>query len=368
MKRLLVLLLFVCMLSTSVVVGTSASEAKKMDMRELEEYGQLHFYLGDPVSAEATPNVTDAVVGDNEYLVSYEYKNGDKHAIWSDKSTAATFMDNEWVKFYLSYDEDRLYAAIETKDPNYIKGKDGVAFCLGFRDNGRPVDAISRYCFDIYSHADAEKGDISTITARCRIFNKKDNGDWDNPPNTEGMLYISDASINHDDKTDITTVEVAFDFYFLAKEVGNNKALKDIRMYFFPFVYMYGESVPSKGDVTSQGILWCYLKSDYISQLKSQFLKDYPESSYWPGIIPNIVHFRSENDTTPPADVTTTLPNNTAEPQKTEAVTAENTSSQAAQSVTTAANGNGCSGIVALSAMAIIPVALVGFMNIKKED
>ena len=366
MKRIIAFLMSFVILAMLVLVSVSASDSRKIDMRELEEYGQLHFYLGEPVAKEKLPNVSDATVNDGEYVLSYEYKKGDKHAVLSDQPKTSTLIDNEWVRFYLSYDEENLYAAIETKDPNYIKGKDGMAFNLGFRDSGRPLDAITRFCFDLYAHEDAEDGDITSLKTKCRYFIKKDNGEWDNPPASDAMMYVSGASICHDDKSDITTIEVAFDLYFLAKELGNELDLKDIRMYFFPFVYMYGESVSGKGDVASQGILWCYLKSDYIANLKPQFVNDYPDSTYWSSIVPNIVHFCAD-----PA--TTTIPDITA-PQSTTAVlpvtdTVTTQGSEGTESQTTAtSDSKGCTGSVTLSAVAIIPMLLIGFVNVKKED
>ena len=365
MKRVIAFFLSLVMLTMVAVVLTSADDTKKLDMRVLEEYGQLHFYLGEPVARENAPNVLNASVSEGEYTLSYEYKQGDKHAVLSDKAASATFIDNEWVRFYLSYDEDKLYAAIETKDPNYIKGKDGMAFNLGFRDKGRPLDAISRYCFDMYAHANAESDDITTLTTKCRIFNKKDNGDWDNPPATDGMLYISGASMRHDDTTDITTLEVAFDIYFLAKEMGNELDLKDMRVYLFPFVYMYGESVRGKGDVVNQGVLWCYLKSDYIASLKTQFAKDYPEATYWSSIVPNIIHFCSDPAT---ANESATAVTTMADATTVAVTTAEITKNDAnTNAVTTVASG-GCSSSLALLPLAGIPAFSVVLIKIKREE
>ena len=364
MKRIIAFLLCFVILMTLTVALASAAEAKKIDVRELEEYGQLHFYLGEPVTEDKAPVVFDATVNDGEYAASYEYKYGDKHAIWSDKPSTATFMDNEWVRFYLSYDEDKLYVAIETKDPNYIKGKDGMAFNLGFRDSGRPLDAVTRFCFDMYGHAGAEDDDITTLTTKCRYFIKKDNGDWENPSPSDGMMYISGASIRHDDNSDITTIEVAFDIYFLAKEMGNDLDLKDIRMYFFPFVYMYGESVEGKGDVTSQGILWCYLHGDEILSLKSQFAKDYPQSTYWANVVPSIVHFCSEPSTTEP-DVTTAVA--TTEPNTTTPMVTDISVTASQQSEVTQ-EAKGCSADVMISAMAIVPMISIAFLNKKKGE
>ena len=365
MKRVIAFLLSLIMLMMLTVVAISADNAKKIDMRELEEYGQLHFYLGDPVDKENAPNVSNATVSDGEYTVSYEYKHGDKHAIWSDKPSTSTFMDNEWVRFYLSYDEDKLYAAIETKDPNYIKGKDGMAFNLGFRDKGRPLDAISRYCFDMYAHASAENDDITTLTAKCRFFSKKDNGEWDNPPATDGMMYISRASMRHDDKSDVTTVEVAFDICFLAKEMGNELDLKDMRIYFFPFVYMHGESVKGKGDLASQGILWCYLPSSNIDSLKSQFAKDYPQSTYWSSIVPNIVHFCDDPATTDSV-VTTTEQSANVTTTDNNVITEQISTTNASQ--VTSLDTKGCSGSVMSAPVVIIPMLAIGFVGSKKED
>ena len=370
MKKFFAVLICLASVLTFTLSVASADTKKVIDYRELGEYGQPHYYLGEPVEQSCKPNSKDAHVADGEYAVSYEYKKGDKCVVISDADAKAKILDNEWVRVYLSYDEKNLYTAIETKDKNYIKGKDGVAFNLGFRDEGSTVAAISRYCFDIQMHEEAEEGDTTTLKARCRYFMKKDNGEWENDPATDGMLYINDISLAHDDQTDITTVEVAFDLYYLMKEVGNELPLNEVRIYFIPFVYMYGESNIGAGDVVCQGILWNYLHSSNISNLKPQFLTDYPGITYWPSFVPNIVHFCSDPKFTTTASTTVTTTVTTAEITEIKTTTQEPTQGVIESTSTNAdaTNDGGCSGELAISVLPLVGALCVAFVKYSKKE
>ncbi len=362
MKRLLAFLVSLIIIFTLAVTVISADNSRKVDMRELEEYGQRHIYLGEPLSRDEAPNYYDATVSDGEYTFSYEYKIGEKSSVWSDKNAKATFADNEWVRVHLAYGAETLYVAIETKDANYVKGKDGVAFNLGFRSGGRPVDAISRMCFDMYMHENAVEGDITTLKTKCRSFIKLDNGAWGDNSSVDGSMYIDGASFIHDDKTDITTVEAAIDITPQIEFWGNEQPLGEIRMYFIPFVYMYGESVKGAGDVISQGILWNYLPSDEISALKSQFAAAYPEATYWSSMVPNIVHFRSESDIPQAAQTTAEI--------TTEITTTIADATTAEVSVDNVADieKSGCSSSLALTSIACFSLVPLVFVTKRRDE
>lgn len=365
MKKLLSLIICLVLLLTFTVSVASADERKKPDIRELEEYGQQHFYLGEPLSESNAPNAKDARVSEGEYPIFYEYKNGDKCSALTDKGKTATFLDNEWVRVYLGYDSDHLYVAMETKDTNYIKEKDGFGINLGFRDSGRPLDAISRCCIDLYAHKDAEEGDITTLKTKCRKLYKMDNGDWDDSlSNDDGMLYIESGSMYHDDNTDITTLEVKIELLYILKEAKNELPIHEIRAYFFPFVYAYGESRKGAGDVVNQGALWSYLPSSYVEELKSQFAIEYPESTYWAGIIPNIIHFSHDPEfTTVTTAPTTTAATTTVETTADKAVTETLTNATSAEE-----NTSGCKGELALLPVSIFLITPAVLIKRKKEN
>ena len=59
MKKLLAIALCLIMVAAVAVSTISANDTKLIDMRELEEYGQLHFYL-DKIEPSKKPTVTDA--------------------------------------------------------------------------------------------------------------------------------------------------------------------------------------------------------------------------------------------------------------------------------------------------------------------
>ena len=222
MKKVLVLILSVLMVSMLVVTTVSAGSKKLLDCRELEEYGQQHYYLGAPISVR--PDVEDATVSENEYSLSYEFKKGDKTVFIEN----GTDVCNEWARVYVAYDEQNIYLAMQTKDTDYVKGKDGVSFNLNFKDRGHPYETITRMCFDLYQHKEAEEDDISTFTTRCRFLLKNEKGEWENLPTVEGMEYITDISGKYDEKTQVFTVELEMYLKPVLRFWNNELDLKDL--------------------------------------------------------------------------------------------------------------------------------------------
>ena len=159
-------------------------------------------------------------------------------------------------------------------------------------------------------------------------------------------------------------------------------------MYYSPYAGLYGESVEGAGDVVMQGALWSYLRGDSSTDLKMNFVLDYPDISYWgnPMFFPHVVHFCEEPEPTTavPTEATTTVVT-TAKATTAKATTAKATTAAATTAAgadaTTAANAEattaaattaaekGCGGTIALSALALVPMlgAAVVFGK-KKED
>ena len=134
-----------------------------------------------------------------------------------------------------------------------------------------------------------------------------------------------------------------------------------------------------------QGALWSYLRGDADSNIKMNFVLDYPDISYWGGpmFFPHIVHFCEEPEPTTPAPTTTEAP---TEPVTTTKKPTAATTTKPADKGTTAAptadattvapaatteapKKDGCGGTIALSALALVPMlgAAVVFGK-KKED
>ena len=360
MKRLLAFVLaflFIIALTLSVA---AANEEEKIDCRELEEYGQMHYYLGG--IPENAPNVEDAKVSEGEYVLSYEFKEGDKYAFIDSRDEGASIIDNEWVRVHMSYGEKALYLAVETKDKNYIKGKDGVSFNISFKDRGTGYDAITRMCFDLYQHPDAVEDDISTFNTKCRFLIKNDAGEWDSPPTVEGMEYITDISGRYDETTQVFTVELEMYLPFILEFWENELPLEQLRMSIMPFVWMYGESSKGAGDEIRQGIMWNYLHTSKAPGLKEAFIAD---GYYAPPFVPNIVHFCNEDGSVDSTAEMTTAELTTAvvTTQVTESTTVSQTTIVTSE---TMANENGCSSMVTVSEIALLGAA-VAMLAVNKK-
>ena len=358
MKRILALILSFALLGMLAVATVSAANDNKIDCRELEEFGQKHFYLG--AVPEKSPNVEDATVSENEYAVSYEYKNGDKCVVLDTRDEGATIIDNEWVKIYIGYDQRNLYLAAQTKDPNYIQGSDGVSFNLSFKDRGHPLDSISRMCFDLYQHRDAVEDDTSTFNTKCRFLVKDDNGAWISQPSVDGIEYITDISGRYDEKTQVFTVELELYLGFLLEYWENDLPLEELRLSIMPFVWMYGESSKGAGDVIRQGILWSYLPKSELGDTNALLKSQY---SYEAAFHPHIVHFCEDPRYTtatqiPTTEVTTMVPTTVLTTTEAPATTESTITQQTTADVTTVADGSGCGGAITISAFVTLTSAL----------
>ena len=73
MKKALALILCLIMVAAVAVSAVSAETTDLIDARELQKYGQIHYYLGDAVAPTAVPNAKDGTVTENEYVVSFQY-------------------------------------------------------------------------------------------------------------------------------------------------------------------------------------------------------------------------------------------------------------------------------------------------------
>ena len=392
MKKALALVLCLIMVAAMAVSTISADETKLIDSRELQAYGQLHFYLGDPASGSSIPDVTDGEVGEGEYQASYEAKidptGADPLTLWSDHEKAADgtsygkYWDNEWFKYYVSYDEETLYLGYETKDSNFVAGKERIVHMVSLWDVGTTPGAVGRINYWCEPAADG------SVTMKMQNFRKAEDGGWNWDEKLDPTVFFKEASYSYDTATEVLTIEMSADLIQLKEWWGNDLDLEDARMYWAPYSGCYGESVEGAGDVVMQGALWSYLRGDADSNIKMNFILDYPDISYWGGpmFFPHVVHFcEKPAETTPPPTttvittkpVTTTKPVVTTDPaDKTtkapDATTTEAPATQAptqAPAATTAAEEGGCGGTIALSALALVPMlGAAVVIGKKKED
>ena len=378
MKKLLAIALCLIMVAAIAVSTISADDTKLIDMRELEQYGQLHFYL-DKIEPSKKPTVTDAKVSEGEYSTVYEYspKSDSKIVAMSDSKTG-NYTDTEWVKLYMSNDGEYLYIAVETKD-KVFSVKDEIYINIGARDGGRTIEGVTRCRYDFYG--DTSNGILvnDDVKTRANPGWKNDDGSWGTPNPVTFNDHVGDRSLGYDKTTQIATLEVAFKIQPILDYWNNTNDIEDARLYLFLIHLMRGDSGEGKNDgpTNEQGYLWFYFNALSDPSIKMNFILDYPECSYWMDWEPYIVHFCEKPAETTVAPTTTAEPT-TAAPTTTKAATTKTVTAVAATTdaptVTTAeatavATTKGCKSTVALTALALVPMlgAAVVFGK-KKED
>ena len=377
MKKTLALILCFIMVAAIAVSSIAADDYKAIDSRELQDYGQYHFYLGDPATGTAIPTV-DGKVNANEYQGVLEFENDPSNALVyvSGGDNNHEFMDNEWFKIYISYDEETLYFGYETKDPNFVTAKDRICHMISFLDDGSHVSAVGRFNFICKANADG------TVTAEMVNFRKAPDGGWNKDEKLNLDTFYKDGSCSYDEATQVLTIEMAADIAACMEWWGNDLDLSDARLYYSAYVGCYGESVKGAGDSVFQGYVWSYLDATKdIPNLKMNFVLDYPDISYWgnPMFFPHIVHFCEEPEptTAAPTEATTTATTTTkaattAKATTAKATTAVATTAAAAEATTaaatTAAAEKGCGGTIALTALALVPMLGAAVVIGKKKE
>ena len=292
MKRAVAFLMCFVILTLAAVSVVSSYDSGLIDARNLVEYGQKHYYLGSP--SLSLPDVSDGLIGTDEYSYSYSYFYGEPTVELTDKNTAAKIMDSDSADVYMSYTEDSFYAAIATNDKNYIRGKDAASINIGLTDSGATPYSISRICFDIEESEETE----GEAVVKARFLIKNYDGTWKPIVNNDGSEFVREASARYNKDTGCFAVEAEFDLVKLMSYFENDNAIEDARMYFTPYIMMYGESEAGAGDVVCQGVLWNYLPSNINNEIKLRFMIDYPDRLYYPTFFPNIVHFCDKPDVT----------------------------------------------------------------------
>ena len=174
MKKTLALILCLIMVAAVAVSAISADETKLIDARELQQWGQIHYYLPE-VAANKVP-VVDGTIGEDEYYHSFDFaldgSNPQAYLIESN-SNKDGFTNTEWIKCYMSFDGEKFYMAMQTKDNYYVIDKDMFYINLGFADGGTSRDAVERLRFDIEENADG-----SGLKLGMSQFFKNADGSW----------------------------------------------------------------------------------------------------------------------------------------------------------------------------------------------
>ena len=364
MKKALAIVLCLIMVAAVAVSTISADETKRIDGRELQEYGQLHYYLGDPVGVTNTPNVTDGKVGEGEYVLSHWFgvDSPNTEVTLTDSETGG-FIQTEGATIYMAYDNEKLYLAAEVLDHAYYPDKDYVMFQIGGRNGGKTVDGVSRLTFTI--RGDASNGTVSGDDVKTSFgeADKNDDGSWKAKTGVvfDDFVAAEDKSISYNAQTEILTCEVAINLEDFLNYWGNDQELEDVRLYFFVVLKCRGDSAEGADDgPLEQGYIWHYMNSQLDTNLKLNFVLDYPETSYFMEFFPHILHFCDEPEPTTPAPTTTPEPTTTptpttVPPAAVKTTTAASTTETPAVS-TTVAEEKGCGGTVALAALAIVPM------------
>ena len=162
MKKALALILCLIMVAAVAVSTISADEAKLIDARELQQWGQVHHYL--PAVGISDKPAIDGVIGEDEYYFSFDFDitASDASVYFKDNvATANNFTNTEWCKCYMSFDGELFYLAMAAKDTYYVIDKDMYMIMLGLTDGPTSLHSVERLRFDF--EEDAATGEF-TIT------------------------------------------------------------------------------------------------------------------------------------------------------------------------------------------------------------
>ncbi len=386
MKKVLALILCLIMVAALAVSTVSADEDNPIDYRELIDYGQLHFYLGEAIAASEKPNVTDGKVSADEYVYTYEYSPASEPQIVTiSGSETSGFYDTDWVKLYMSHDGEKLYMAYEVKDNAYYPEKENFMINIGGRDAGSQLDAASRLRYDF--GGDPTKGILvneEVTTGSSKFWKEYPNDAWVSPaPSFEFEEHVGERSLAWDKDNGVLTLEVEFNIQPMLDYWHNELEVEEVRLAFFPLYMMYGDSAKGAADgPIKQGELWFRFNEGLNPMIKMDFVLDYLDSSYWLGWTGHIIHFCEEPEPTTPAPTTTEAPTEppvtttkkpdaatTTKPADDGTTAAPTDAATTAAATTEAPKKEGCGGTIALTALALVPMlgAAVVFGK-KKED
>ena len=374
----------------AVAVSTVSADEAKIDARELLQYGQVHYYLGNAVAPTAAPNVRDGKVNEGEYATSYKFdlSNPDLTKFYVDSSKTNGFIEAEWVEVHMSHDGEKLYVAMVAKDNVFVAGKDKYMLLMNLKDNGTTGATVSRLRYDFTG--DPKNGVLvdeavgATITKQIK---SDDGSEWVSATYPDPVVadHIKGCSLNYDTTNKLFIVEIAFDIKTIANYWGNTNAVADLRAYFSFMFDCYGNSVEGANDYLTEplmqgrvnGMMKNKTGTEANLDLQFRFEVDYPAVPYKPDFFPHIIYFCEEPEPTEPPVTeaptteapTTAAPTTEAPTTKAPTTVAPTTKAPATEAPTTAAEDKGCNNTIALSALAVVPMmAAAVVFGKKKED
>ena len=386
MKKVLALVM--CLLVVvAAAISTVSADQTRIDARELQYYGQHHFYLGDAVAPVNVPNVKDGKVDEGEYVTSFGFNLEPQDFSWYFLEDTHTngYIETEWVKGYMSHDGEKIYIGMVAKDTAYVANEDYFRLTLGFKDCGDTLTAATRIRYDF--NGDVSKGLLTgeAVELSHQVFNKMPTGEWGPEPAPVVLAdHVKDRSFSYDPTTQLLTMEAAFDIKTLATYWSNTLEVKDMRLYFGFHVECFGNSVEGANDYLTAPAQQCRINSFMKSKINTdldidmmfRFEVEYPEVPYKADFFPHIVHFCEEPEPTTAAPTTeaptteaptTAAPTTAAPTTKAPTTVAPTTAVPTTAAPTTAAEDKGCGGTIALSAFAVVPMMAAAVVFGKKK-
>lgn len=293
MKKLLAFALVVLML-TSLALPTFA--AGKISAGNLENYGQLHWYLGEADASDEAPNVDDGVIGDDEYAINVELDPEDPHTAFefSGSQTEKGITSSDWT-WHFDHDDDYLYFAMTKVDPDYTpyntaedldndKFYDTFVMNVGSPKGQTTYEAISRLRFMTALGKDKD------VNMTVNMFEFSSAGALTRRP-LKAEDYVARSSGSYDRDTGLITIEfsVKRDAY---EEIWECDLDTD-PIYIIAMFLNYGPKTEGSTELADQGQIrhsFDYMNFEGESELRTLFKKDHPDAYFFTYLGPNVIH------------------------------------------------------------------------------
>lgn len=343
MKKCLSVILTCLMLVCIFAVAASAES----DPTSYAAYGQQTLYALKNGSIPAA----DGIIADGEYENVFTFDSNTKGVSYGTEGFSAY---PEYIKLFVSMDDDYLYLGFEIKEPTYVFRKEGaagsyMAFSLGFNTENGFYHSMNRQTLTLNLYEDGTAFKANTV------MTYSSNGKYES--SYHGEIYDG-ASGFRDNTTGITTYEVKLIKAEMAKLAGL-ETLGDTM-----YIHFATKSFDANGNAAEMRYR-CIL--DEVSKAVIM-----AEDGWCASFAPHLLRFVSEipTDTTAPVDTTTPAPVETTPapvetttpapvetttPAPTTTPTPTTTPATPADTTTTAPEKGGCGSAVTL----LLPLALI---------
>ncbi len=266
MKKFLTTVLAVIMLASCFIMPVAATETR--DIRELEDKGQEHIYVGN---AATTAPTVDGVIGSDEYASAFP-------------ATLTDCPENviKDVNHYFAYNEEKIYFAVEMTEETCVYGTSAYYFNLSFPTSGGFTDAISGLRVRLVIN------DEKTVTPTVYYIDYH-NGSKSLSMNMTLYNVVTASAAKRDNTAKKTTYEIEIDIETLKYESG---IIVDENALFFTYA-------------TSGGDTYYYrLKID--DETRAAINAAYPEHDIAERkYVPHAVHFSAKTETNEDAKIET---------------------------------------------------------------